>query len=264
MCCAKSPVAPKIIITKGLFTVAGIKILEDLASNIGEALLRKQAEEKLLIVLQESDILRQKAENLNKEKELLLKETHHRIKNNMNIIYSLLTLQANAHEEINSAAVLNDAAIRVQSMAVLYDKLYRTQSYDMLNIKLFLPPLIDEIITVFHTKVLIQTDIHIDDFTLKAEILSPLGIIINELITNSMKYAFKGIDSGIISVSACKKGNSVTIVYGDNGIGLPESITFETSSGFGMQLIEMLVQQLHGSLTIDRNKGTKFTITLMV
>jgi PAS domain S-box-containing protein len=205
---------------------------------------QKQAQEKINILLQ--------------EKELLLKETHHHVKNNMNVINGLLVLQANAQENKPCKNILLDAAGRVQSMMVLYDKLYRSENFRELSLQEFLKPLIAEIVGIFHPPV--KTTVELEDFALSATVLSPIGIIINELITNSMKHAFPDIKEGIIRVSAKRKGNKVSIIYQDNGIGLPESISFENSPTFGMQLVQLLVKQINGSFTIERKKGTKIII----
>jgi two-component sensor histidine kinase len=93
--------------------------------------------------------------------------------------------------------------------------------------------------------------------------LSPLAIILNELVTNSVKHAFEGKADRRISLVMRKEGSCITIIYEDNGNGLPEAISLEESSGFGMQLVGMLVQQIDGSIHIDRQAGTKYTITVM-
>ena len=213
---------------------------------IEDITMRKQNEERIRSLLS--------------EKELLLKETHHRIKNNMNVVYSLLLLQANAVNDVAAKGVLDDAAGRVQSMAVLYDKLYRSDIQHELSMKDFLPSLVEEILAVNPGAVPVKTDIRIDDIVVSAKILSSLGILINELITNSMKYAFKDMSGGMIRVSAAKKDNEITITYRDNGVGLPETVSLEASTGFGMQLITMLVRQIKGTVEITRDHGTGFVI----
>lgn len=213
---------------------------------IEDITMRKQNEERIRSLLN--------------EKELLLKETHHRIKNNMNVVYSLLLLQANAVNDVAAKGVLDDAAGRVQSMAVLYDKLYRSDIQHELSMKDFLPSLVEEILAVNPGAVPVKTDIRIDDIVVSAKILSSLGILINELITNSIKYAFKDMSGGMIFVSAAKKDDEITIMYRDNGVGLPETVSLEASTGFGMQLITMLVRQIKGTVEITRDHGTGFVI----
>ncbi len=196
------------------------------------------------------------------EKELLLKETHHRIKNNIGTINSLLSLQANAQIDPAVKAVLDDAAQRLQSMMVLYDKLYRSENYGEMSVKEYLPTLIDEMVGAFPIAVPVGTDIRVDDFTLSAKILSNIGIIMNEFVANSMKYAFGGAERGLIHVFATVEGSNLRFVYGDDGAGLPETIDFEHSTGFGLQLVNVLVRQIGGSIRIDREYGTEYTIEL--
>ncbi|HPJ34253.1 MAG TPA: PAS domain S-box protein [Spirochaetota bacterium] len=198
--------------------------------------------------------------NLLKEKEVILKEVHHRIKNNMNTIFGLLALEADAHDVPEVKNVLRDSAGRVQSMMVLYDKLYRSEIKSDVSVIDYFPALIKEIVSIFPNAqdVAISTDI--EDIDLAADILSPLGIIINELITNTMKYAFQGRAGGSIKMKVAREGEMITVVYQDNGIGLPGSVTCETSSGFGLQLVSMLLKQIRGNIRIERNEGARFII----
>lgn len=194
------------------------------------------------------------------EKEIILKEAHHRIKNNLSAINGLLRLQADEVEHGGCAEILLDAAGRVESMLLLYDKLYHCGGSSELAMTEYLPPLIEQIIKIFDTNKKVKTGIRCEEFSLNAKALSALGILLNELMTNSLKYAFKDRPAGSIHISACKKDSLVTIEYQDDGIGLPESITVENSTGFGMRLIGMLVEQLHGTIRIEREHGTRFVI----
>ncbi len=197
--------------------------------------------------------------SLLKEKELLLKETHHRIKNNMNTIFSLLMLKAQDQTDSSLINVLSESANRIQSMMVLYDKLYRFEAYSELNIKLFLPPLIQEIVSSYKTKNKIETRIYLDDVVLRLKILSPLGMIINELVSNSMKYAFTEKDNNIISIQATQDDKQIILIYEDNGKGFPDNYMMENSIGFGLHLIRMLVEQIEGTFEMNNNhKGVKF------
>jgi two-component sensor histidine kinase len=218
------------------------------------------------VVIAYNDITERKyaekrVQDLLHEKEIILKEAHHRIKNNLGAISSLLRLQANEAGEGDCADILVDASGRVESMMLLYEKLYHSGGSSELAITEYLPPLIEQVQVIFDTDKKIRTTIAIEEFTLTAKALSALGIIINEMMTNSMKYAFKGIAAGSIRVSARKKDACVTIEYEDDGIGLPESISLEKSTGFGMRLIGMLVEQLGGTVRIERERGTRFVMT---
>ena len=201
-----------------------------------------------------------KIKSLLAEKELLLKEVHHRMKNNMNTISSLLSLQAQALTEPSAITALAETGNRVQSMGTLYDKLYRSADFSELSVKDYLPDLIDEIISNFPNSTMVKVEKCIEDFPLDAKRLQPLGIIINELLTNVMKYAFKGRKSGLVTVSATNVRGHITFSVHDDGNGMPESVSFETSAGFGLQLVQALTQQLEGTIRIERNNGTKFVI----
>jgi len=194
------------------------------------------------------------------EKELILKEVHHRIKNNMNTIISLLTLQADNLEDPIAVRALENTGSRVNSMMILYDKLYRSADFTNISIKEYLPSLIDEIVSNFSGSKFVKVEKKIDDFVLDIKKLQPLGIIINELLTNIMKYAFNDETNGTITVSATLADNHVSLVIKDNGIGLPESIDFKNSTGFGLDLVLMLTEQIGGKIKIERNAGTSFAL----
>jgi two-component system CheB/CheR fusion protein len=214
--------------------------------------------------------LRQTNENLDlnlkavevllQEKELILKEVHHRIKNNMSVIFSLLSLQADAQKDDSIKNIILDAANRVQSMMLLYDKLYRSSNPISIQIKEYLPTLIDEIVNAFSTKEKISIKTNIVSLELTPKILTPLGIILNELITNSMKYAFAGIKQPEIKLDVSINENTLRFNYQDNGIGINPSSPNKNSTGFGLQLISILVQQIKGNLLIVQEDGMKFII----
>jgi len=209
----------------------------------------------------ERKLAEKRVQDLLHEKDIILKEAHHRIKNNLGAISSLLRLQADDMERYDCAEILIDAAGRVQSMMLLYEKLYHSGGSSELSITEYLPPLIEQIQEIFDTDKKVTTTISVDEFILGAKTLSALGILINEMMTNSMKYAFRRRAAGSIRVSARKEDALVIIEYEDDGIGLPESISLENSTGFGMRLIGLLVDQLRGSIRIEREHGTRFVIT---
>ncbi|MEI6874474.1 MAG: histidine kinase dimerization/phosphoacceptor domain -containing protein, partial [Spirochaetota bacterium] len=204
---------------------------------------------------------RKRAEDaLRRSDELFLREVHHRIKNNMNTVMSMLRLQARAMREPSAVAALEDAEGRMQSMCVLYDRLYRSESLDAMSIQEYLSPLIDAIIAIFPNRHVVTVERHIDDFILPVEALAPLGIIANEVITNSMKHAFADRASGVITVSASILEGNVTVAIADDGPGIPASIDLATSSGFGLRLIGGLAKQLGGNLRIERGEGTRIVL----
>ncbi len=210
--------------------------------------------------ISERKISEDKIKALLAEKELILKEVHHRIKNNMNTLSSLLTLQAETLEEPSAIAALADAGTRLQSMMVLYDKLYQSVDFKEISFQGYLSSLVDEVIGNFPNSSSVKINKSIDDFIIDVKLLQPLGIIINELLTNIMKYAFTGRSSGIITVSAALAATMVIIVIQDNGNIIPESINFENSTGFGLMLVGMLTKQIGGKIRIERGGGTKIIL----
>lgn len=194
------------------------------------------------------------------EKQLLLKEIHHRIKNNMNTIRSLLSLQGDISPEQAVKLALGDAASRVQSMSLLYDELYKTENFKDISAEAYLSSLLDSIVSNFPNRQIIELQKDMQDFMLDARQLQPLGIIINEIITNIMKYAFAGKTKGTIVFSASKTNDTISIIVADDGIGMPEHISFENSTGFGLQLVQALTQQLKGAIQIERGNGTRIVL----
>ena len=215
---------------------------------------------KLARIDEEQKSARVKIMSLLGEKELILKEVHHRIKNNMNTIMNLLKLQADGLSEPAAVAALEDAGNRVQSMMVLYDKLYQSGNIDGISAKEYITALVDQIILNLPNYGFVRIEKQIDDFILDINILSSLGIIINELLSNIMKYAFKGRSDGLITLSSSLIGDSYYIVIQDNGIGMPESVSFENSPGFGMHMVSMLAGQIGADIWIERGRGTKFVL----
>jgi PAS domain S-box-containing protein len=194
------------------------------------------------------------------EKELILREVHHRIKNNMSTIETLLYLQAETLKDPQTITALKDAESRVQSMMVLYDMLYKSSNTNELLVSDYLSVLVAYISDIFDIGESIHIESRVDEFILDAETLSILGIIINELLTNIMKHAFTGRKNGSIMISASGKDGNVIFVIQDNGNGMPESVDFKTSTSFGLRLVWKLVQQMEGLIRIERINGTKIIL----
>jgi len=190
------------------------------------------------------------------EKEIILKEVHHRVKNNMNTMKSLLFLQSQSVKNGAVGSALLDASGRLQSMYVLYEKLYRSSAFTELSLKEYVPALVDEVLGIFPNADDVRVSTDIEDIAMDPKVLSTLGIIVNELITNAMKYAFAGRAGGSIDISMSRSGDRMRLTVRDDGIGMPESVEFGNSSGFGLMLVSMLTQQLSGSVRLERGKGT--------
>jgi two-component sensor histidine kinase len=202
----------------------------------------------------------ERIKTLLQEKEILLKEVHHRIRNNMNTILGLFLLQASTLDNKEAILALEEAGNRVRSMLVLYDKLFMGSDFETISFKGYLETLVSEIVENFSNRDIVVIETCIADFELDAKKVFNLGIIINELITNTMKYAFVGRATGKIGLSASTREGLVSIVYQDDGVELPDHVTIGESSGFGFELIAMFVKHLEGKIGIERKGGTKFTI----
>jgi len=220
--------------------------------------LLTQANEKLQTEIEERKQAQKKVNALLKEKSLVLKESHHRVKNNMFMIYGLLFLQSDKVKNQTCQDILMDSANRIKSMMVLYDKLYRSEEKHSMKIKDYLEPLMSEILSIYTKTLPIQYVVEIDDFILQAELLANMGIILTELITNSVKYAFEENKPAFIKLEVKKENNQVIMIYENNRKPIPEDFTLEKSSGFGMELISMLLKQFNGSIQIVRSSGTRF------
>ena len=213
----------------------------------------------------ERKIAEEQIQKLLNEKEVLLKEVHHRIKNNMNAISGLLALQGAYMDNPAAVSALEDARGRVQGMMIIYDQLYRSSDFRNVSVKEYLDKFIDEIMVIYPHKGGIKVEKEIDDFITNTKILFPLGIIINELFTNSFKYAFAGSEGGLIKFSLLKKNDSsMQMIIHDNGPGIGERKPVSGGGGFGLNLVEALTQQIDGEFEIIDDNGAKIIITVPV
>lgn len=191
------------------------------------------------------------------EKEIILKETHHRIKNNFATLVSLLSLQTQSTSNKEAQSSLQDAIGRVNSMNLLYDKLLLTDDYRITSVQAYLSILIDDIIGLFPGELDLTVEKHLVDFNLEPNLLVPLGIIVNELLTNIMKYAFNNSKTGKIVFTLKKDDDHIILSIQDNGHGIPKGFDISKSTGFGLKLVQLLSQQLKGTYTIENNNGVK-------
>ncbi len=196
-----------------------------------------------------------------KEKEVLLREIHHRVKNNLQIISSMLNLQTNYITDQKSLAIFEESRNRVRSMALIHEKLYQNESLSSLNIKEYVIELINNLMRSYRTNNRVNSAIHISDIFVNTDTAIPLGLIINEIVSNSLKYAFPNNSTGKITITLVKlEENKYQISIEDNGIGLPEDFNLRETNTLGLQLVNSLVTQLDGEIKLSSNNGTKFEI----
>lgn len=197
------------------------------------------------------------------EKELLLKEVHHRIKNNMSMVAGLLMLQAETVDNKAAASSLLDAQGRISGMMLLYDKLYKNSAYGDLMTADYLPDLIDDIRSTFSGSNSITLHKKIENFEIHTRTLFPVSIILNELITNSFKYAFPDNRDGIITVQISRKDEkAIEIRVEDNGIGLSPDFNIADTKTFGLFLVNALAEQNEGYVELKKGDGACFIVRL--
>ncbi len=196
-----------------------------------------------------------------KEKEILLKEVHHRVKNNMQVISSILNLQSSYVNDAYALNLLKECQNRIKSMAFIHESLYQTKNFEEVNFSDYIATLSKNLIHSYSIQAnKIKLILTLDKLFLNLDTSIPCGLIINEIISNSLKYAFVDGRDGIISVNLTNVKNNVKIEIGDNGIGMPNNINIKEIKTLGLQLIDTLTDQIDGKLTIDTTKGTKFII----
>jgi PAS domain S-box-containing protein len=196
------------------------------------------------------------------EKEILLKEIHHRVKNNLQIISSILNLQSYYITDKRSLEAFNESKNRVRTMALIHEKLYRTESISRLNLKEYIQELVSNLFKSYNTgKSFIESEICVDEIFIVTEVAIPLGLIINEIVTNSLKHAFLPDTRGKIYINIKHiSPEKLKIVIGDNGRGLPEDFDYQNTDSLGLKLVSSLISQLEGEILLKKNEGTEFTI----
>lgn len=209
---------------------------------------RKETEDRLLSSL--------------KDKEVLLKEVHHRVKNNLQVISSILSLQTSYVRDENTLEILQESQNRIKSMSFIHESLYQNEDFTSIKISEYIFTLTQNLFYSYRLvgeKVKLETKF--DEVFLNIDQAIPCGLIINELVSNALKYAFKDKEKGIIKVEVKQERNEITLQVSDNGIGLPESIELGVSDTLGFQLVHALVDQLEARIKINRENGTKYLIT---
>lgn len=196
-----------------------------------------------------------------KEKEILLKEIHHRVKNNMQVISSLLNLQIKVMKDERSREALLESQNRVMSIALVHEKLYQSKSFAEIDFHDYLKKISENLLQSFGVpRGKIRVEIRGQNVILPLEKAIPVSLIINELLSNAFKYAFPGDRTGTIMVDIQQKGDRYTLIVRDDGIGLPANITLDNIETLGLQLVSSLVGQLVGTIALDRTGGTEYRI----
>ena len=198
-----------------------------------------------------------------REKEVLLSEIHHRVKNNMQVISSLLNLQAGHIEDERILELFKESQSRVRAMALIHERLYQAEDLASIDFAVYIRNLTDNLLSVYRIDTdVIKLNFYVDDVFLDINTAIPCGLIINELVSNAFKHAFPDGREGEVSITLTedKVNKRHTLTVSDDGISFPEGLDFRGTETFGMQLVNILTKQLHGTIELDRSSGTSFKI----
>jgi two-component sensor histidine kinase len=214
-----------------------------------------------ILTFKESKKVQNMLMNSLQEKDVLIKEVHHRVKNNMQIITSLFNLQQNSIKDPDSLTAFLETKNRVKTMAMVHENLYNSEDLSNLDIGNYIENLLTNLYRANVTnQELVRLEMDVERVNIDINTAIPLGLIINELVTNSLKYAFPEGKKGDILLGLYLENEEYSLIVSDNGVGFPEEIDFKNTDSLGMQLVNTLVAQLDGNIILNRNNGTEFII----
>lgn len=237
----------------GYFLVTAAPITDKSGNTLGSVHIARD--------ITERKIMEDQIKNSLQEKEMLIRETYHRVKNNLMVISSLLDLQARYIEDIETQNIFRDSQNRARSMALIHEKLYQTADLKWINFADYIQKLSMELFETYSSQSNnIKIDFDLENHKLDTETSIPLGLIVNELISNSLKHAFPDDRKGIIKIKFYKDSEKYVLMISDNGIGFPEDLDYKKSSSLGLRIVNSLIDQIMGEITMDITHGTEFTI----
>jgi PAS domain S-box-containing protein len=195
------------------------------------------------------------------EKEILLKEIHHRVKNNLQVITSLLSLQSAKIPNLEIQAILKESQTRVKSMALVHEELYQSEDLSRIDFADYIRRLTSNLFHTYQTgPVPISLLVEIEEVFLTVDTAIPCGLIVNELVSNALKHAFRGRQGGTVTIRLQREEADFLLTVRDDGVGLAEDIDPAVTETLGLQLVTTLTRQLGGKLLISREEGTRFDI----
>ncbi len=234
---------------KEAYSEKDAQVLSIIASNIAGLLTYKKTEDQIKASL--------------KEKEVLLQEIHHRVKNNLQIITSMLRLQSDKTENKKVQEVFKGSQNRIKSMALIHEKLYQSLDFARVSFADYIKSLSNYLFSTYRVNTnVVRLRTEVKDAFLDINRAIPCGLIINELVSNSLKYAFIDGSKGEIFIKFhSNKAGKFTLVVSDNGVGFPRDLDIHKTQTLGLRLVTILTEQIRGSIKLDRKGGTTFKIT---
>ena len=249
-------------LTRNLMIAGSAMLLTFLGLLYNRFLLKQKSNRRL--ESQQNEIAKKNAslQELVEQKEWLLKEVHHRVKNNLQIIISLLNTQSNYLESEAAIKAIRESQDRMNAISLIHQKLYKSEDTAFINIGEYVHELVEQIRRGFSNASGIVFELNIADVQMDVAQAVPLGLILNEAISNAVKYAFPGETSGVVTISIIYSlaHDNYTLTVADNGVGLPPDYAPDKKASFGIRLMKGLTKQLGGSFAIGSNNGVKIAI----
>jgi PAS domain S-box-containing protein len=197
-----------------------------------------------------------------KEKEVLLSEVHHRVKNNLQVISSILNLQSSFVSDEKTLEILQESQNRIKSMSYIHETLYQTADFSSIGFTDYLNTLVRNLVQTYGlSSGNISLVTEFEEVVIPLDQAIPCGLIINELVSNAMKYAFEGIEDPELVVSVSDTDGKIEVTVKDNGIGLPKDFKYQEADSLGIQLVYTLAEQLDGEVEVESKSGTRFLLT---
>jgi two-component sensor histidine kinase len=231
--------------------IALLKIVGEIFVNALERVrieaIRTRAEEQILAALQ--------------EKEVLLQEIHHRVKNNLQVVSSLLNLQSRYIEDEKTLQMFRESQSRVKSMALIHERLYRSKDLAQIDFGEYVQTLTRDLFRSYQAQAgSVALKVDVQDVFLGVDTAIPCGLIINELVSNALKYAFPDDRDGQLCVELASDDGQYVLAVRDNGVGLPDGLDIQSTETLGLRLVTTLVRQLRGTVELRSDGGTEFEI----
>ncbi|PKL58328.1 MAG: hypothetical protein CVV34_02860, partial [Methanomicrobiales archaeon HGW-Methanomicrobiales-5] len=237
------------------------RVLEQRVTDRTEDLTR--ANEQLTAEITARTLAEQEITRSLEEKDLLLREIHHRVKNNLQIIASLLKLQSRYIKDPKLLELLTESQTRVRAMALVHERIYRSHNIAEINLKEYLKYLTKQVLTFYNFRHHVTVTVTMDDIMADIDTVIPLGLTMNELVSNSLKHAFLDGRNGTISITCTPQGaDKLRFTYHDNGTGMPAGFDWKHSESLGLRLVNNLVDQLDGTIESGDGEGTTFIVTI--
>ncbi len=220
--------------------------------------------DQLKFIVDEQKETAEQLKQLVNEKEILNKEIHHRVKNNLSVISSMLNLQAAQIDNDEAKLYLQNSRDRVHSMALIHEQVYQSNDMNYIDFKAYIENIVKELQAIYgepesHLRIIAE----LQDASLHVNVAVPCGLLLNELVTNAIKYAFPEPDDGNrIMITLENNDHSIQLCIQDNGIGLPPDEEIKNKKSLGIKIVQVLAEQINAQITIERNKGTRFIITV--